>query len=224
MAIGDHLRVNFGYYCHHAIDLADGTVVHFGRGLYDLANAQIERVTLDEFSLGHEIKIIDSPCCYGGQEVGDRALGRLGERDYRVFGNNCEGFVHWCRSGQVHSFQAEAVRSVVSQVAAAVAKPALARRLTGAIVAAGPLPEVVQYSVETWFAQRTYSAVQGRRLGQVCGAATAFVVGFAKGGPASAMVTTSVWASGQVAGERLARRATQVFDSLCTMIQRKRSN
>lgn len=223
LAIGDHLRVKFGCYFHHAIDLSDGTVVHFGQGLHDLANAQIERVDLDQFAQGREIERLNSPINFTGQEVADRALSRLGERDYRVFGNNCEGFVHWCRAGQDFSFQAEVVRSTVGQIAAVVAKPSLARRFTGAIVAAGPIPEVVQLSVETWFTRRTHSAQHGRRMGKVCGAATAFVIGFVKGGPASAVVTTSVWAGGQVAGEHMAQRTTQILDNLCTLIQRRRT-
>lgn len=214
--------MRFGCYTHHAIDVGDGTVVHFGRGLHDLANACIEQVSWQEFCQGRPVEVVDSPRCFPAEEILNRAQSRLGQSDYQVFGNNCEGFVHWCRSDRSDSFQADRVRSAMKQVAAATAKPALTRRLTGAIVAAGPLPEVVQFAVETWVSRRTYSVNHGKRAGQVCGAATAFVVGFAKGGPASAVVTTSVWAGGQVAGERVAEQATRVFDAACRFVQRVR--
>ena len=34
-----------------------------------------------------------------------RAINKLGEPDYNLFGNNCEHFAHWCKTGKKISSQ-----------------------------------------------------------------------------------------------------------------------
>ena len=44
---------------------------------------------------------------FGGMEVVSRAESRLGENGYNLFGNNCEHFAHWCKTGRHRSAQVE---------------------------------------------------------------------------------------------------------------------
>ncbi len=120
MARGDHLYYYMagGTYSHHGIDCGDGTVIHYeltplekitGKLRPDQP-AAITRSEFDDFALGNEVLIRD----YGGARVDDvdtvmtRAEQRLGEDAYSVFGNNCEHFVVWCKTGEAASSQVDA--------------------------------------------------------------------------------------------------------------------
>ena len=61
MAIGDHIKVRrlLGFYYHHGIDVGDGTVIHFTGDPKRKKDAIIEKTTLDEFSKGKPIKVVD---------------------------------------------------------------------------------------------------------------------------------------------------------------------
>ena len=65
-----------------------------------------------------------------------RAESRIGERDYDVFGNNCEHFAVWCKTGEACSSQVEAVRKANSAAVRSGSIGALlmraSRRLPGA--------------------------------------------------------------------------------------------
>ena len=120
MARGDHLYYYMagGTYSHHGIDCGDGTVIHYEltpwmkvTGKFQPErDASIARTDFEEFARGNEVRIRD----YGGARIDDvatvmeRAESRIGEDAYSVFGNNCEHFVVWCKTGEATSSQVDA--------------------------------------------------------------------------------------------------------------------
>lgn len=84
-------------YTHHGLYLGLGLVIH-----YDFSRICI--VTLEEFSKGNPIFIVQSKLTYSREEAMARAVSRLGEEKYNLITNNCEHFVRWCRSGKEIDF------------------------------------------------------------------------------------------------------------------------
>jgi len=125
MSAGDHLfyyRAG-GVYSHHGIDCGDGMVIHYESSPWmKLAGScrvaghrstattpRIARVTWDEFALGSDVFVRDYPAeCDAAEQVLARARGRIGEACYDIFGNNCEHFAVWCKTGIPHSTQVHA--------------------------------------------------------------------------------------------------------------------
>ena len=58
MARGDHLSVQRGWYTHHAIDLGDGYVVQYGRGVSDGASAAVQVSSYETFSKGRPMEVV----------------------------------------------------------------------------------------------------------------------------------------------------------------------
>ncbi len=129
MAQGDHVyyfRAG-GTYSHHGLDCGDGTVIHFESSPWmKLAGCfssnrppQITRTSLSDFAQGHEVLIrsyddemkVDEPVV-----AMERAETRIGETGYDVFGNNCEHFVVWCKTGVAKSSQVNAHRKAADAV------------------------------------------------------------------------------------------------------------
>ncbi len=105
MAAGDHLYLYRSFngvpFVHHGIDCGDGTVIHYqGK----LRNSTVTRVFLEHF-LGETIHVKEYGKSDPAEIVVARAESRLGENGYNMFGNNCEHFAHWCKTGQPHSAQ-----------------------------------------------------------------------------------------------------------------------
>ena len=121
MARGDHLSVRRGWYTHHAIDLGDGYVVQYGRGVSDGVNATVQVSSYETFAKGCPMEVVASPASYEAHEIALRALSCLGERDYHILWNNCEHFVTWCRSGHGQSQQADRFMQTASEVVTKVA-------------------------------------------------------------------------------------------------------
>lgn len=235
MAVGDHLVVDFGWYRHHGIDIGDGNVVHFGRGLHDIENAVIEMVSREVFSKGQPISLGKSECLFSAEQVATRALSRLGERGYDLIDNNCEHFAYWCRMGESRSPQASIVETGIRQTAAAAAKPILwrsilllARRATtrmnrvpGKKLAGGApngfpaaffAADVAQAAAETLAAARGNSPRTTRRIGAGTGVTVSAVAGWLTAGRRGSVTGIAVWALGQVAGQvalNLGKRKTR---------------
>ena len=129
MVRGDHLyyfRAG-GAYSHHGIDCGDGTVIHYESSpwlklLGLAANATQPRVTrasLAEFLQGHEVLVrsyVDAPYVDDADTALERAESRLGEANYDIFGNNCEHFVVWCKTGRAQSSQVNTHRVAADAV------------------------------------------------------------------------------------------------------------
>jgi hypothetical protein len=118
---GDHILYYCGTYEHHGIYCGDITyknrayhdvVIHF-EGKFK--RGQIRGVSFEKFAKGRDIYVAQykEGSCFSDHVVMDRAISKLGEPDYNLFGNNCEHFAHWCktgrkRCGQVHNWVEQA--------------------------------------------------------------------------------------------------------------------
>jgi hypothetical protein len=105
MAKGDHIYINCGLIDHHGIDCGDGTVIHLSK-----VKGKISRDTISSFasaSLDGAVYAYDYDQCFSPSVVIQRAISRLGESGYNLFGNNCEHFATWCKTGQWESQQVD---------------------------------------------------------------------------------------------------------------------
>ena len=105
MAAADHLQVprQHGLFLHHGIDLGDGTVAHY------LEGREILRSSLDDFSQGQPLSVVEHPVCSPQGVTLRRAMSRIGEQNYNLLFNNCEHFATWCKTGRHHSDQVQSV-------------------------------------------------------------------------------------------------------------------
>jgi hypothetical protein len=119
MAAGDHLFLyrNFNGlpFVHHGIDCGDGSVIHYQGKLRD---STVTRVSLEHF-VGETIYVKEYGKSDPPEIVIARAESRLGENGYNVFGNNCEHFAYWCKTGQPHSAQIRNVQVAATGLAGA---------------------------------------------------------------------------------------------------------
>ena len=217
MAKGDHLTVDRDWYVHHGIDVGDGQVVHYGRGVEDKRNACVELVPWSIFANGRSVRTVDSPRSYAPDTVIARARRRLGERCYDLFDNNCEAFVSWCRSGQPVSRQVALGEACTERAAAIGSKlfcrPVYTRTIERAfaqkavsVLAKRPmagwiLADAVHGGVEMLAIRRGHPRAAARRLARGSGAATAAGVGLVSAGPMGAAVGLVGWMTGNWIGE-----------------------
>ncbi|WP_157368585.1 lecithin retinol acyltransferase family protein [Zavarzinella formosa] len=153
MAKGDHLMVPLaGLMTHHGIDMGDGTVVHWSSGLPGsigldnffarISAAEVRRTSLEDFGDLSSLQVREYLSCDNPDTVIQRASGKIGEKGYCLFGNNCEHFATWCKtgesaSGQVRDASAAALGLVGGGVrVAAVAAPLSTLLAPGMLMAA----------------------------------------------------------------------------------------
>ncbi|MGB1776127.1 MAG: lecithin retinol acyltransferase family protein [Synechococcus sp.] len=105
MAAADHLEVprQHGLFNHHGIDLGDGTVAHY------LEGREILRSSLEDFSQGQPISVVEHDQASAPGVTLRRAMGRIGEQNYNLLFNNCEHFAIWCKTGRHRSSQVDSV-------------------------------------------------------------------------------------------------------------------
>jgi hypothetical protein len=132
MAYGDHVRAWRGAFWHHAIDLGDGTVIHY-TGLRGKVDAAIERSAFERFVNGCSWEVVRYGLCDSPKVVVSRAWSRLGERSYNLLWNNCESFAHWCKTGQSESAQAESAVTTTMGTAAGSVLTGVGVGVVGAI-------------------------------------------------------------------------------------------
>lgn len=213
----DHLIVRRRGYTHHAIDLGDGYVVQYGRGVADAAEACVQITSRAKFAKGRPVEQGTSPCAYSSDEVVRRALHRVGEREYHVLWNNCEHFVTWCRSGRRVSRQTERFVTVagVASKLALYAGTAAATKLVGK-VAPKPVARALatrwlwaatgaQYLAETAATAWSCEQKTARRTGRVVGAGMSAVIGGLAGGPAGAAAAVGTWTVAEVLEHAVSR-------------------
>ena len=136
MARGDHLFVYCTGYSHHGIDLGNGRVIHFEsdpwRKLSGIIarkdSPKIHEVSRDEFSGGRPLNVRQYETCDDVETVIVRSRNRIGEFGYDVFGNNCEHFAVWCKTGKHESTQVKSLRDAVKPLGSAVATSAVIMR------------------------------------------------------------------------------------------------
>ncbi len=225
---GTHLMVDFRWYQHHGISLGDGRVVHFGRGVFDMKNASIEIVSEDVFSAGKQIKVVASPVKFEPDVIVQRALDRVGERDYELFENNCEHFVSWCRTGQTASRQASIFETMIRQSVAAGTRATVGRQLVQASLKKLPVAlargtavaaiaaDAAQAVSEVVAASVGCEQKRSKRIGKHVGLGSSATLGFAVGGPAGAAVSVGYWAVGQAIGQAAVRKAQDTIKNAAT--------
>ena len=117
-AMGDHIRVNRGLYCHHGIYVSDNEVIHFtgkdGDSVLDWSKPEVITSDLDYFLKGDKLEVKE----YTDDEIEDLypvdhivkyARACLGDKGYNLVFNNCEHFANTCTLGRFRSKQVENV-------------------------------------------------------------------------------------------------------------------
>ncbi len=127
MATADHLRVSrqHGLFLHHGIDLGDGSVAHY------LEGRSILRSSLEDFSRGATVNVVNHTQASPSGVTLRRAMSRIGEQRYNLLFNNCEHFANWCKTGRHRSNQVEDWMQTSSLGALALGQIIPAALLTG---------------------------------------------------------------------------------------------
>lgn len=254
MAQADHVRVRLFWknvmpYWHHGIDMGDGTVIHFTSGLplsdepssstnalisdrERLEAMEIRRTSIQEFSGGKRISVVEHNNALPHDEVLKRAEDAIGERAYLLSQNNCEHFAHWCKTGRARSWQVEGVVGLAHSTTSATAKGVLAlaakRKLTetalkvasaplaGAAKAIKPiflLADVAEYASFMVAQRMGCDEAAAKSVGRWTGRTTAATIGMVSGGPAGAAAAVTVHeVTGKIA-ETLCRSVTSQTES-----------
>lgn len=109
MPYGDHLRIwsprIIAY--HHAIDIGDGTYVHFLGNNGSKQGAQVRRTTWNEFWIeGQQVEVVSRKKGAGSRHVVvNRALRLVGRGDYNLLKWTCEDLANLCVYGKRFSWQ-----------------------------------------------------------------------------------------------------------------------
>lgn len=117
-AMGDHIRVNRGIYCHHGIYISDSEVIHFtgneDDSILDWSKPEVISSDLDYFLKGDILEVkeyIDEELedLYPVDHIVQYARACLGDKGYNLVFNNCEHFANTCTLGRFRSKQVENV-------------------------------------------------------------------------------------------------------------------
>ncbi|MBD2566735.1 lecithin retinol acyltransferase family protein [Anabaena lutea] len=139
---GDHIGYFSHTHYHHAIYCGDisyrnrqykQVVIHYeGKN----KRGQIRGLAFHKFAQNREIYIFPykKNACFAPETVIERAISKLGEPEYNLFGNNCEHFAHWCKTGKTISGQVNNVIYLLGNLGGGV--------LTGAFLPLG-VPVIV---------------------------------------------------------------------------------
>lgn len=138
---GDHIRIGrHAVYTHHGIYVGGGKVIHYTGDALNKSNAAIRETTLHEFLGGgseSDVKVVSYGKCDQVAVVLQRAKSRLGENGYCLFGNNCEHFAVWCKTGRSRSDQIRKVSGAGSGTAGAYAATSAGMSVVGGAGVAG---------------------------------------------------------------------------------------
>ena len=119
---------------HHAICVGGGWVIHYTGLTKNKATATIRKDSFERFRSGGRVEVVRYARAFPPSEVVRRALSRLGENGYDMFGNNCEHFARWCVTGERRSDQ---IQRFGAGAAGATGGSALTAGAVGGVVAAG---------------------------------------------------------------------------------------
>lgn len=117
-AMGDHIRVNRGLYCHHGIYVSDDEVIHFtgkdGDNVLDWSKPEVITSDLDYFLKGDKLEVKEYTedeleDLYPADHIVKYARACLGDKGYNLIFNNCEHFANTCTLGRFISKQVENV-------------------------------------------------------------------------------------------------------------------
>ncbi len=96
---GDHIKVFRYFYFHHAIDMGDGTCIHFTGEPFKKFDSYIQRTDMDVFLKGGTKKTVAYNECKDVDEVVNTALSYVGQAGYHLVWNNCYHFARYCKTG-----------------------------------------------------------------------------------------------------------------------------
>lgn len=120
--MGDQIRVNRKFYCHHGIYCDDNTIIHFGSTTQELdpEKAEVLISDLSTFLKGgilevreyseDELKRKRKPI-----EIVNYAFTQIGRKGYDLINNNCEHFSNECAFGEHISDQVNDIFSFLNQ-------------------------------------------------------------------------------------------------------------
>lgn len=138
---GDHIRIaRHGVYTHHGIYIGEGRVIHYTGDALNKRGASIRETSLHEFLGGgteSAVEVVKYGRCDQYDVVINRAKSRLGENGYSLFGNNCEHFAFWCKTGRAHSDQVNKAQSVGAGSVGAYAATSAGMSVVGGAGVAG---------------------------------------------------------------------------------------
>ena len=125
---GDHLVFHRFLHAHHAIYVGHGLVIEYG-GKTSAQRPSVRLAPLRAVMGGSRVSVRRYPAgaALPGGEVVRRGLARLGEKRYDLWGNNCEHFAAWCKTGRAASEQAESVGEAVGAGLGVIVAMALRR-------------------------------------------------------------------------------------------------
>lgn len=208
------VRCKKGLYIHYGIYLGEGRVIHFDAQPSSQSAGVIQIVTLGDF-LGDLpstcLYPVDNNSPYSAEEIVERAVSRLGERNYCAFTNNCEHFVNWCLYGSPISSQvARVARMALKQGARLSAKVA-----SQAAVKAGSklaFSTVARTALNPWLVAADLASLatehgldlagcspQSSRMGAAAaGSTTAVALGALLGGPIGAALGLGTFVVGEM--------------------------
>lgn len=124
-AMGDHIRVNRGLYCHHGIYVSDDEVIHFtgkdGDNVLDWSKPEVITSDLDYFLKGDKLEVKEYTDdelenLYPVDHIVKYARACLGDKGYNLVFNNCEHFANTCTLGRFRSKQVENVFGTLFKV------------------------------------------------------------------------------------------------------------
>ena len=218
MKPGDHLVASDTLHTHHGIYLSPGRVAQYGSD-DDKRRARVEIVSEQAFARGRQVYVLDRPAAFSVDEIRRRVESRVGEQDYSLFGNNCEHFVNWCRTGHHKSRQVDRVVERSGAVGTKVVARAVAKGIskiaakTGAklasktvVRAASPwllVADAAQLGAEVALTQRGTEPEEAERAGQIVGLGASVGIGALAAGPVGACAGAGLWLAGELAGKCL---------------------
>ena len=134
---GDHIKIRHGLYAHHGIYIGDGQVIHFS-GVHPRKEAATIRYgALARFAgplRTSAIEVVPYARTFAPGEVIARAKSRLNQSGFNLFGNNCEMFARWCKTGEIVSEQVEVAKAGVGGLSGSMGATAAG---VGVVAAAG---------------------------------------------------------------------------------------
>ncbi len=222
MAKGDHFfvwRTHLGVpFQHHAIDVGDGSVVHFtdgDRGVAgpggSTADFEIKQTSIDVVTRGgrDKVYVIAHRDRLARDTVVDRAFSQVGRRGYHLIFDNCEHFACWCVVDRDQSRQVDVARerlSAASIKAIAAGGVRLVSRAGVKRVVRGASAWMLVADAAQWATEAGGHHVgltnpeHRKQAGRAVGGMTALGVG-ALGGPLGIAIAGGIWAVGELAGE-----------------------
>ena len=219
MAKGDHLTVSFKSYQHHAIDMGDGRVIQYGGGALSMRDNEVAIADYEYLTSKGTVYVVKGLTSFSPDEIIERALGRIGEKNYSLLGNNCEHFVNWCRTGKAESRQVDRTMRRIASCAAKLSSKSRARfvskRLASAVgkrvIKPSPLlllADAAQLGAEIIASNRGANNDTSEKIGMATGLSASMGIGLVTAGPLGAIAGAGFWGMGEVAG-RTIFQATQ---------------